>query len=200
VTQTVNTPLIVFASGRGSNFDALLKATKTGVLPGQIVGLVCSKPDAEVIQKAKDANIPVLVSRDEEQIHSWIQASPARHLVLAGYMKILSADFINKYRDKNGNSQIVNIHPSLLPNFKGVNAYKQAWEAGVKVTGVTVHLVEPDLDSGPILAQESFIISGCKNLAEVEARGLAVEHVLYPQALKQWMNPDTEGEDHAPQI
>jgi phosphoribosylglycinamide formyltransferase-1 len=98
-------------------------------------------------------------------------------------MRILTPYLIDAFRCDKGYSRMVNIHPSLLPAFPGTHAYAQAFRYGVKITGVTVHLVEPVVDSGPICAQEAFSIEDCQSEDEVEMRGLAVEHRLYPKAL-----------------
>jgi phosphoribosylglycinamide formyltransferase-1 len=115
-----------------------------------------------------------------------------RFLVMAGYMRIISSELLNAFRSERGYFRVVNVHPSLLPAFPGVNAYAQAFEHGAKVAGATVHLVDDGLDSGPICAQEAFRIDDCKSAEEVEQRGLAVEHRLYPAALN-WILPENFG-------
>ena len=102
----------------------------------------------------------------------------AEWICLAGYMRLLSAEFIDAYRNR-----VLNVHPSLLPAFAGTHAQKQAWERGVQVTGVTVHLVDEKLDHGPILLQEALSIKEGETLEEMEARLLTIEHEIYPKAL-----------------
>ena len=192
-------PVAVFASGRGSNFDAIVNAIRHELLDAQIVALVCDCPDAPVMEKAKGLKIPVLLEqvpeisdrqvRRREHEKKIVQAlgkySP-RFLVLAGYRRLFSPEFISEYDSGKGYSRIVNIHPSLLPAFPGLNSYRKAFEYGCKVAGATVHLVTPELDAGPICAQESFTIEDCRSAEEVEQRGLTIEHALYPLAL-QWV-------------
>jgi phosphoribosylglycinamide formyltransferase-1 len=101
----------------------------------------------------------------------------------------MTPHLIEAFRSERGYSRIINIHPSLLPAFTGVSSYRQAFEFGVKTTGVTVHLVEAAVDSGPICAQEVFDIGDCKSVDEVERRGLAIEHRLFPETLK-WVLPE----------
>jgi phosphoribosylglycinamide formyltransferase-1 len=98
-------------------------------------------------------------------------------------MRVVSDELLGAYRDVRGYHRIVNVHPSLLPAFPGKNGYDQAWSHGVAVSGVTVHLVDPGVDEGPICAQEAFAIHDCASAREVEGRGLAVEHRLYPATL-----------------
>jgi phosphoribosylglycinamide formyltransferase 1 len=119
---------------------------------------------------------------DELVIRALVPFRP-RFLVMAGYMRVVSAKLLDAYRSEKGYSRITNIHPSLLPGFPGLNGYEQAYQHGCQVAGATVHLVSDALDGGPICAQESFPIHDCKNTLEVEKRGLAVEHKLYPKTL-----------------
>src|SRR6185437_4066764 len=107
-------------------------------------------------------------------------------LVMAGYMKVVSSKLIEAFRSERGYSRITNIHPSLLPAFPGVRSYEQAFRYGAHWTGVTVHLVEEAVDTGPICAQEAFGIAKCQSAEEVERLGLEIEHRLYPSTL-QWV-------------
>jgi len=190
-------PIVVLASGRGSNFEALQKAIEHHQLNAKIQAVVSDRPEALVLEKAQQLGIPALAvplplegdsTRSRRQKHEALildklKVFSPKFLVLAGYMRILTPSFIEAFRSDRGYSRVVNIHPSLLPAFAGTHAYAQAFRAGVKVTGVTVHLVEPDVDTGPICAQESFSISDCQSESEVEKRGFAVEHRLYPETL-----------------
>ena len=196
-------PIVVFASGRGTNFDAIQRSIEAKTLEAEVKAVVSDQPDALVLKKARDANIPVLVfpfprgsgslaerrQDHEKQILKEILPLHPRFLVLAGYMRIITRDFIEAFRSEKGYSRIVNIHPSLLPAFPGVHSYAQAYRYGAHVAGVTVHLVEPSVDSGPICAQEAFSIADCQSEEEVEKRGLEIEHRLFPQTLR-WVLPE----------
>src|SRR5690606_4646469 len=160
--------ILVLASGRGSNFRALLEATRHGVLRAEIAGLGVSRRDCGAVQIAEAAKLPLLLEPKENEILDFVEANKISLVVLAGYMRILSKDFIDRLRDSDGLSRIVNIHPSLLPAFPGMNSYRQAFAAGVRETGVTIHLVEPAIDSGPILEQKSFRIDRMRTPEEVE--------------------------------
>jgi phosphoribosylglycinamide formyltransferase-1 len=192
----VSTPIAIFASGRGSNFDAIESAIRMETLDAKIVAVVSDQPQAPVLEKARKAGlraiaVPVQSSRleHEKKILSELSGVSPKFLVLAGYMRIITPHLIDNFRSERGYSRIVNIHPSLLPSFAGVNSYAQAFQHGVKVAGVTVHLVENQVDSGPICAQSSFDISDCESESEVEKRGLAIEHRLYPESLA-WILPE----------
>jgi phosphoribosylglycinamide formyltransferase-1 len=192
-------PIVVFASGRGTNFNAIQKSIERKELKAQIVAVVSDKPDALVLSKARDFGIPAVVVPvskvsphylgeerrrvHEELILQELEQFRPRFLVMGGYMRILTHRLIEAFRSEKGYSRIVNIHPSLLPSFPGIHSYAQAFRYGVKVTGVTVHFVEKEVDAGPICAQETFSIADCQNEAEVEERGLVVEHRLLPQTL-----------------
>ncbi len=188
--------IAVFASGRGSGFEAIAKAIGDGKLRAEITSLVCDVEGAAVLEKAKRVGIkthlicpslelPAGESRrteHEQRILRAIEDESADFVVLAGYMRILGKPILEAF--KHGDySRVVNVHPSLLPAFPGIDAYRQAFHHGCKVSGVSVHLVSSELDSGPICAQESFSIEGCQSAEEVEKLGLALEHRLYPQTL-----------------
>lgn len=196
------TRIAIFASGRGSNFDSIQTAIQTGKLDAQIVALICDQPGAPVLEKARGAGVPPLLievnralpanerrGEHEARILAALAPLDVRFLVMAGYMRVLTPRLIDAFRSERGYSRIVNIHPSLLPSFAGLSGYAQAFEHGVKVTGATVHLVEHEVDSGPICAQESFSIEDCVDVASVEKRGLAIEHRLFPETLK-WVLPE----------
>ncbi|OFZ70485.1 MAG: phosphoribosylglycinamide formyltransferase [Bdellovibrionales bacterium RIFOXYD1_FULL_44_7] len=186
-------PIAVLASGRGSNFDAIVNAIEQKTLNASIVALVSDNPKAAVLDKAKQKGINTFVvpfkgreKNDELLLKSLSSVSP-RFIVLAGYMRIIGTQLIEAFRSKRGElsySRITNVHPSLLPAFPGVNSYAQAYRFGVAITGVTVHLVEKEVDNGPICAQRSFSIQGHRSETEVEKNGLEIEHKLYPETLK----------------
>lgn len=180
--------LLVLASGRGSNFRAILEAANHGVLRADVVGLGVSKRDAGAVQIAEERKLPILFAPSEEEILAFVKRERVDAVVLAGYMKILSASLIEALRDEKGLSRILNIHPSLLPSFPGLDAYGQAFHAGVRETGVSVHLVEKDVDGGPILDQKSFRLDRLRSVEEVESRGLSIEHEIYPKTIDWFVN------------
>ena len=203
-------PIAIFASGRGSNFDAVLKAIRDGHLAAEIVAVVSDQPGAQVIEKAQAAGLKSIVvpaekapareaslsaaersavlevrrKAHEEKILTQLRPLAPHFLVMAGYMRVVTSHLIEAFRSERGYSRIVNVHPSLLPSFPGVDAYEQAFSHGAQLAGVTVHLVEREVDQGPICAQEAFSIADCKSVEEVEKRGLAIEHRLFPETLK----------------
>jgi phosphoribosylglycinamide formyltransferase-1 len=160
-------PIVIFASGRGSNFEAIHRAILHHQLSGVEVRAVLSdRPDAPVLDRARALGISALcvpypqegspLSRREKHgklILAELAKLKPHFIVLAGYMRILSVEVLEAFRAPQGYCRIVNIHPSLLPSFPGVNSYAQAYQYGVKVAGVTVHLVEEGVDTGPICAQ-----------------------------------------------
>lgn len=191
-------PIVVLASGRGSNFEAIHRAIQTGGLAAEIGAVVSDRRDAPVLQKAKAAGISALSvlpkpsearALHERRILEAIRAFSPRFLVLAGYMRIVTPELIGAFRSERGYSRIVNIHPSLLPAFPGLDGYGQAFRHGAKIAGCTVHLVDTEVDSGPICAQQAFPIVDCASAEEVEKRGLKAEHELYPAALS-WILPE----------
>lgn len=180
--------LLVLTSGRGSNFRAILETAKQGFLRAEITALGISKMGIGAEKIAIEAGIQVLTEPTEDALLDFILQEEIDAVILAGYMKIVSARFIDALRDSNGLSRILNIHPSLLPSFPGLNAYRQAFRYGARETGVSVHLVEPEVDGGPILDQRSFRIDDLTDVEAVEARGLAVEHALYSRTIDWFVN------------
>ncbi|PID20243.1 phosphoribosylglycinamide formyltransferase [Sporosarcina sp. P3] len=179
--------IAVFASGSGSNFAALAEACKAERIPAEIVLLVTDQPDAFVNERANEIGIPIVAIRPrgfetkiayEQAILEKLQEAQAEWLILAGYMRLIGPVLLEAYPER-----ILNIHPSLLPSFPGKDAIGQAVAAGVKVTGVTVHLVDEGMDTGPILAQRAVdVVDG-----DVDRTALAihaVEHVLYTETLQ----------------
>ena len=178
--------LAVFASGNGTNFEAIARACRQGVLAAEVVLLVCDRPGARVIGRAEEFGIPTFVfdpkaygSKEEyeRQIVQRLEEGGAGLVCLAGYMRILGATMLGAC-----GGRIVNIHPSLLPAFRGKDAIGQAFDYGVKVFGVTIHWVDATLDGGRIIAQRAFEYDG-RDRAELEARVHAVEHELYVETL-----------------
>lgn len=191
-----NSPKVaILASGRGSNAEAIMKAIRKQELPVELVLVISNVQNAPVLEKARSLDFPCeWISSEKEQILK-LKSLKVEAILLAGYMKILSPEMIDEFRapslgNTKGESRIYNIHPSLLPYYKGLNAYEQAYQAqgtgGVPFeAGVTVHRVEPELDSGPILAQKAFNFKDAKSVQEVEEQGLKIEHELYVQVLKE---------------
>ncbi len=183
--------IAVFASGRGTNFQAVIRAVKRGKIKANLALLVSDNPNAQAIQMAKQAGIGVaLVERKdfiskkdfEDKIIQYLHESKIELIVLAGFMRVLSPEFVRKYRNR-----ILNIHPALLPSFKGAEGIKDALDYGVKVTGVTVHFVDDQTDHGPIILQQPLPIEGKDNLESLEAKIHLLEHRLYPKAIKLYV-------------
>ncbi|MDP2906192.1 MAG: phosphoribosylglycinamide formyltransferase [Candidatus Omnitrophota bacterium] len=180
--------IAIFASGRGTNFSAIAAAIKKGRIKVSLSLLVCDNPKAGVLLKAKSAKVEVfLVDRKsfsgkidfENSIIEALKKHKIKLVVLAGFMRILSARFVRKY-----NGRIINIHPSLLPAFKGEEGIKDAFSYGVKVTGVTVHFVDVLMDHGPIILQQAVSIDERDTQKTLEEKIHRVEHTLYPRAIK----------------
>ena len=180
--------IAVFASGRGTNFAAIIRAAKKGVFKADLALLVCDQPKAGAIVKAKRAGIKVaLIKREdfpgkkefEEEIIKNLEAEKIGLIVLAGFMRMLSLEFVQRY-----NGRIINIHPALLPSFKGTEGARDAFDYGAKVTGVTVHFVDELMDHGPIILQQPVKIVEADTLESLEARLHKQEHKLYPQAIR----------------
>ena len=185
--------IAVFASGRGTNFAAIIRAVKKGKIKASLALLVCDNPKAGAISRAKRAQIKVaLVKKEDFSSKNDFEAKILQHLaennidliVLAGFMRILSPELVQKYQGR-----ILNIHPALLPSFKGAQAIKDTFDYGVKVAGVTVHFVDEKMDHGPIILQEAVKIEEDDVLESLEARIHKLEHRLYPEAIRLY----TEG-------
>jgi len=178
----------VLASGRGSNFKAIADAIAAGQCDARIAVLITNNPDAPAIGIARGHNIPVEIverkdfkSREgmDERIKDLLDRYGAGLVVLAGYMLVLKGKkLLDSYRNR-----IINIHPALLPSFPGVDAQKQAFEYGAKISGVTIHLVDETLDAGPIIYQEAVDIGDCKDAEEAAQRILKVEHNAYAKVV-----------------
>jgi len=180
--------IAIFASGQGTNFQTIADAVREGKLDVTIELLVCDKPSAPVIQRASQAGVDAFVfkpkdypSREayESEILKELQARQVDLVVLAGYMRILTPTLVEPYMGR-----MINIHPSLLPSFPGINAIGQALEHGVKVTGVTVHFVDGGLDSGPIIAQTAVPVTEEDDEAALTVRIQQAEKELYPEAIR----------------
>ena len=177
----------ILLSGRGSNFLALHAAVERGALPARIALVLSNVPEAPGLARARELGLPTAavpsrgaVSREahEAEVGSALEAAGVEWICLAGYMRLLSPGFVRRWPRR-----IVNVHPSLLPAFPGLDAQGQALAHGVKVSGCTVHLVDERLDSGPIVAQEAVPVEDGDDRDRLAARILAAEHRLYPRAL-----------------
>jgi len=188
--------IAVFASGRGSNFAAIIRAVKKGKIKAELALLVCDNPKAGVITKAKRAKIRIaLVKREdfatkgdfEAKIIESLEAEKIDLIVLAGFMRILSPEFVGKFKNK-----IINIHPAILPAFKGGHAIPDAFNYGAKITGVTVHFVDEKMDHGPIILQQAVKIEENDTIESLEEKIHRIEHKLYPQAIKLFIEGKLE--------
>ncbi|WLR48036.1 phosphoribosylglycinamide formyltransferase [Halobacillus litoralis] len=182
------TNIAVFASGTGSNFDAIVSKVESGELEANIALLVCDRIGAQVIEKAQKHEIDTVVYRAksfadkaayEQAVLNDCRQRGIEFIVLAGYMRLIGPTLLEPYERR-----IVNIHPSLLPAFPGKDAIGQALETKVKVTGVTVHYVDAGMDTGPIIAQEAIDIEENDTADDVKDKIQAVEHRLYPQVIQ----------------
>ncbi|MBQ6577009.1 MAG: phosphoribosylglycinamide formyltransferase [Bacteroidales bacterium] len=180
--------LAVFASGIGTNFEAIEDACSSGILPAEVSIVVCDRPGAPVVAKAEERGIRVFEfspkdypskAAYEEKIVEQLDELKVELVCLAGYMRIVGDTLLDAYSGK-----IINIHPSLLPAFKGARAVERAVEYGVKVYGITVHYVDSDLDGGKIIAQRAFPYEG-SDPEEVHALGQVIEHELYVEVIKK---------------
>jgi phosphoribosylglycinamide formyltransferase-1 len=179
----------ILISGRGSNMTTIVEAVQAGVIPGSEVAVVISdKPAAPGLEKARERGVETVVierrgrTREEHdaEIAAELEKRGVELVCLAGYMRLLSPGFIRAFPDR-----IVNIHPSLLPSFRGLDAQKQAFDYGARVTGCTVHFVDEDLDSGAIILQKAIEVPDGDTAESLSARILDEEHKLYIEALKR---------------
>lgn len=180
--------IAVLASGRGSNFQAVIDAIHAGTIPACCVALITDNPGAYAIVRAEKAGIPVVVvdyasfpSRDlyEHALLSAMQQLDADLYVLAGYMRILGKGIVQAFPQK-----MVNIHPALLPSFTGLHAQRQTLEYGVKVAGCTVHFVDEHLDCGPIILQRCVPVLETDDEDSLAERILNEEHIAFPEAIR----------------
>jgi len=177
----------IMASGRGSNAEVLLRAFHAGKVPGRACVLISDQPEAPCLDIARQFDVPAIAvprgnlsKKDHEiQILSKCEEYGIQHILLAGYMRILSSHFIDSFE-----GTILNIHPTLLPDFKGINTAERQINAGVKVAGATVHEVVVDVDSGPMILQGSIDVRPDETPETLSTRILTeVEHVIYPRAI-----------------
>ncbi|AIE58807.1 phosphoribosylglycinamide formyltransferase [Bacillus methanolicus] len=190
--------IAVFASGSGSNFQAILDAINNGSLKAKIKLLVCDQKNAYAIERAKAAQIPQFVftaknylnkEEYENEIVHELKKYGVEFIVLAGYMRLIGPTLLKEYEGR-----IVNIHPSLLPAFPGKDAIGQALAARVKVSGVTIHFVDEGMDTGPIIAQQAVTIEDGETRESLQRKIQAVEHKLYPEVLQKLFSTSKEEE------
>jgi phosphoribosylglycinamide formyltransferase 1 len=177
----------VLASGRGSNLQAIIKAVKAGDIKADLKAVISDKKDAYALEHARAAKVPALFidpkgfkdrGAYDRAVIEHLQGYKIDFVVLAGYMRLVSDHFIQQYPDK-----ILNIHPSLLPEFKGLHAIEKAYGSGAAVTGATVHIVVAEMDAGPVILQEKVGISPEDTLETLEAKIHQAEHRIYPKAI-----------------
>ena len=180
--------VVVLASGGGTNLQAILDqlhASEEGI---DVVGVASDKPDATALERAKQAEVESAVfpaadyqdrgARDAA-LGDWIERTEADLVVLAGYMQMLSPEFVERFRGR-----AINVHPALLPAFPGIDAVQQAIDHGAKITGVTVHFVDEGMDSGPIILQRPVPVAPSREWAETERAIHATEHALLPETIR----------------
>jgi phosphoribosylglycinamide formyltransferase 1 len=184
----MNRRLGVLISGRGSNLQAIIDATRDGRLDAEIAVVMSNRPDAAGLDRAREAGIETLLlshlaypTRDDfdRALVDSLRARNVGLVCLAGFMRLVGRPMIDAYPNA-----ILNIHPSLLPAFPGLEAQRQALEYGAKVSGVTVHLVTPELDGGPIVVQRSVPVLPADTIDSLSARILVEEHHAYPEAIR----------------
>jgi phosphoribosylglycinamide formyltransferase 1 len=177
----------VLISGEGTNLQAILDTVhgRDGI---DVVGVASSRPGAGGLERARKAGVQTAVfeisgypdrSARDAAVAAWLEEQGVELVVLAGFMELLGAEFIARFRGR-----IVNVHPALLPAFPGVRPIEEALEYGVKVMGVTVHFVDEGVDSGPVILQEAFEVSYPSDIAAIEERVHGIEHRLLPEAIR----------------
>jgi phosphoribosylglycinamide formyltransferase-1 len=180
--------LIILASGSGSNAEAIMKWAQSSSL-AEVVCVVSDKKNAKVLERAKNNNVPAVIvlkkkneSREDfdKKLLAKISDLSPDWIVLAGYMKLLTPVFLERYKNR-----IINIHPSLLPLFPGIDGYGDAFRAGVSESGCTVHYVDEGIDTGLIIDQRKFSLISGESFEDFKTRGLKIENEFYPQVLEK---------------
>ncbi len=182
--------LVVLISGSGSNLQAIIDAIESGQLKARISAVISNRPDAFGLTRAKQYNIPVIsldhkkfANRElfDQKLQQEIQSLNPDLIILAGYMRILSSEFINTFFPK-----ILNVHPSLLPKYQGLNTHQRAMDNNDQYHGVSIHIVTPELDSGPVILQGKFPIETGDNISSLQQKAHQLEHQMYPLVI-QWI-------------
>ena len=177
----------ILISGRGSNMAAILQAARDPAYPTEISCVIANRPDAKGLETARAEGVPAILidhknfaSREsfEDEVHSALVAHGTDFVALAGFMRVLTPHFITRW-----DGGLLNIHPSLLPSYRGLHTHERALEDGVKLHGCTVHFVVPELDAGPIIAQGAVTVRPDDTPDSLAARVLAVENALYPRVV-----------------
>ncbi|WP_430742862.1 phosphoribosylglycinamide formyltransferase [Bacillus atrophaeus] len=188
----------VFASGNGSNFEAIVTRLKEENWDAEVSLLVCDNLEAKVLERAEAFSIPSFAFQPksyenkpafERAIIEQLRLHEVELIVLAGYMRLIGDTLLKAYGGK-----IINIHPSLLPAFPGIDAVGQAYRAGVKVAGITVHYVDEGMDTGPIIAQKAVEIGEGDTLKTIEQHIHELEHKNYPSVIKELLGLNSRGE------
>jgi phosphoribosylglycinamide formyltransferase-1 len=186
----------ILISGRGSNMAALIEGARADNFPAEIALVISNKPDAGGLALAKSSGIATLAidskpfGKDRAAFEAAMQAALDQHRIdlicLGGFMRLLTNDFVNRWMGR-----MLNIHPSLLPSFRGLDPHGQALRAGVKISGATVHFVTPEMDAGPIVMQGAVTVRDDDTAESLAARVLEIEHRIYPAALRLVAAGDT---------
>jgi phosphoribosylglycinamide formyltransferase 1 len=180
--------IVVLASGSGTNLQAILDQLHRGDERIEVVGVASDKPDAMALERARKAGVETAVFPSAEYedrgardaaLADWVEERAADLVVLAGYMQLLSPEFVGRFRNR-----MINVHPALLPAFPGIDAVQQAIDHGSKITGVTVHFVDEGVDSGPIILQRPVPIAPGRDWDETEKVIHATEHALLPETIR----------------
>ncbi|NNE62681.1 MAG: phosphoribosylglycinamide formyltransferase [Gammaproteobacteria bacterium] len=189
MSETIN--LVVFISGNGSNLQAIIDAIESGRLNGRILAVISDQPDAFGLQRAQKHGIPGIIldhrnysSRNEfdQALLQKVNQLRPDYIVLAGFMRILGSDFVQAYEYK-----VLNIHPSILPDFKGLDTHRRVLQNGEKEHGVSIHLVTAELDDGPVLLQGRYPVEKDDKVEDLQRKGHELEHLMFP-ALLQWVS------------
>ena len=186
--------LAIFCSGGGSNFSAICAAQKRGEIEAEISFLICDSPDIGAIEKAKQFHIPTIILdcrkyqnlfpiELQEKIATFLQSEDIDLICLAGWMRMIKSPLLKKFPNR-----ILNIHPSLLPSFPGLDAWKQAFDSGAEEMGCTIHYVDTGMDTGEIIAQRKVRRCPEDTLETLKNRIQEAEHILYPETLGNLLN------------
>ncbi len=190
--------IAVFASGNGSNFEAIVEQFERGTIQGELVCLFSDQEQAYAIERAKRHQIPYYVlpkkkeltkADYEKQLLTILEKENIELIVLAGYMRILGETLLNKYPKR-----IINLHPSLLPKFPGKQGIKEAFFAKERETGITIHIVDSGIDTGPIIFQKKISLVEDETLEALERRIHALEHYFYPKIIADFVRENTKNE------
>jgi phosphoribosylglycinamide formyltransferase-1 len=180
--------IVVLASGGGTNLQAILDQLHGGQEGIEVVGVGSDKPGATALERAEEAGVETAVfpladyddrGERDQALGDWIEGREANLVVLAGYMQLLSPEFVTRFRNR-----VINVHPALLPAFPGIDAVRQAIDHGSKITGVTVHFVDEGVDSGPIIMQRPVPVAPSRDWDETEKAIHATEHALLPETIR----------------